>query len=76
RDILKWKEVPDNHPLQRIMCRPIAFRQYALITEHSDLTADDLKKYPLMQTDYAQDNEILWETYPIVCHKKLERVEV
>jgi len=76
RDILKWKEVPDNHPLQRIMCQPIAFRQYALITENSNLTADDLKKYPLMQTDYAQDNEILWETYPIVCHKKLDPSDI
>ena len=58
------------------MCKPIAFRQYALITENSDLTADDLKNYPLMQTDYAQDNEILWETYPIVCHKKLEPTDI
>lgn len=76
RDILKWKEVPDDHPLQRMMCQPIAFRQYALITENSDMTAGDLKEYPLMQTDFAQDNEILWETYPIVCHKELETSDI
>lgn len=76
RDILKWKEVPDNHPLQNIMCQPVVFRQYAVITEDLCLTADDLKEYPLMQTEYAQDNEILWETYPVVCHKKLETTDI
>lgn len=76
REILKWEEIPPNHPLQSIMCQPIAFRQYDIITDDPNMTADTLKKYPLLITKYAQDNEILFETYPIVCRKHLEPSDI
>lgn len=71
RQLLEWQEVPKEHPLQKIMCQPIAFRQYGIITDDPNMTAEQLREIPLLYTDYAQDNEILWETYPIVDHKQL-----
>ena len=76
RDILKWEEMPKEHPLQKIMCQPIAYRQYAVLTERANMTADELVQYPLLPTKYGQDNEILWETFPIVCHKELEKSDI
>ena len=40
------------------------------------MTAEELAKYPLLDMEIAQDNEILWETYPIVCRKKLAESDV
>lgn len=76
RQLLKWQEVPKEHPLQRIMCQPIAFRQYAIITDNPNMTAEQLSNIPLLYTDFAQDNEILWETYPIVAHKQLTESDI
>lgn len=76
RQLLKWQEVPKEHPLQNIMCQPIAFRQYAVITDDPNMTAEQLSQFPLLETDYAQDNEILWETYPIVAHKQLTESDI
>ena len=76
RQLLKWQEVPEEHPLQDIMCQPIAFRQYAIITDNPNMTTEQLSNIPLLNTDFAQDNEILWETYPIVAHKQLTESDI
>lgn len=56
------------------MTQPIIFRQYAIVTENGNMTADELENIPLMEMRIAQDNEILWETYPIVCSKSLRKM--
>ena len=76
RQLLKWQEVPEKHPLQRVMTQPIMYRQYAIITENADMTAEELEKIPLLPMQMAQDNEVLWETYPIVGNKKLEKSDI
>ena len=76
RQINKWQEVPSEHPLQRVMTQPIIYRQYAAVTKRDDLTAEELSKIPLLPMKIAQDNEILWETYPIVCSKKLDENDI
>lgn len=76
REILKWKEVPEDHPLQNVMTQPIIYRQYGIVTEDPDLTAAELSKIPLLEPQIAQDNEIIWGTYPIVCTKRLEESDI
>lgn len=71
RQIEKWHELPDSHPFRGMMSQPIAFRQYGIVTENPNMTPEELEKIPLSDVNFAQDNEILWETYPIVCSKKL-----
>ncbi len=76
RQLEKWSEIPTKHPMRKMMTQPIIFRQYALVTEKSDMTAEELRKIPLLPAEFAQDNEILWETYPIVCSKELEESDI
>lgn len=76
RDILKWNEIPENHPIRQVMCQPIMYRQYDIVTENKYLTADDLKNIPLRPMNIAQDNDIIWETYPIVDNKKLQESDI
>lgn len=76
RDVLKWDQVPKNHPIQNIMAQPIMFRQYQIITENRNMTPEELKDIPMYPMDMAQDNEILWNTYPITGHKKLEEKDI
>lgn len=76
RDILKWSEIPKNHPLQTVMCQPVMYRQYDIVTENRNLTVDDFKNIPLRPMNTAQDNYVLWETYPIIGNKKLEESDI
>ena len=76
RDMLKWKEIPDEHPLQACMAQPILYRQYDIVTENRNMTPDELRGIPLRPVDCAQDNEILWETYPIIGHIKLQESDI
>ncbi|MGN1417615.1 MAG: immunity 26/phosphotriesterase HocA family protein, partial [Oscillospiraceae bacterium] len=76
RQLEKWKELPEEHPMRSMMTQPIIFRQYAIVTENPDMTAEELSKVPLLDVEFAQDNEILWETYPIVCSKKPEEKDI
>ncbi len=76
RGILRWKVLPEEHPFHHAMTQPIIFRQYALITENGNMTAEELRQYPLLEAKYAQDNEIIWGTYPITDHKALEEADV
>lgn len=71
RDVLKWDKVPDGHPMKMIMAQPIMFRQYDIITTNPDLTPEDLENIPMYPMSMAQDNEILWGTYPVVGNKTL-----
>ncbi len=76
RDILRWKILPEEHPFHHAMTQPIIFRQYALITENGNMTTEELQQYPLLEAKYAQDNEIIWGTYPITDHKPLGEADV
>lgn len=76
RDILKWKEIPEEHPFHKVMTQPIIYRQYGIITDDPHMTAAMLSKVPLLDPKIAQDNEIIFGTYPIVCSKKLEESDI
>lgn len=76
RQIEKWKELPEKHPMRCAMCRPIIYRQYNIKTENPNMTAQELEKIPLLIPQTAQDNFVLWETYPIVCHKELKEEDI
>lgn len=76
RDMLKWKEMPDGHPLHSCMAQPILYRQYNIVTENKDMTPEDLKEVPLHPLDCAQDNEIFWETYPIIGYTRLQESDI
>lgn len=76
RQIEKWQELPAGHPMRKMMAQPIICRQYAIITENPHMTADELREIPLLDMQFAQDNEIFWGTYPIVCSKKLEENDI
>ncbi|MGN1417232.1 MAG: immunity 26/phosphotriesterase HocA family protein, partial [Oscillospiraceae bacterium] len=76
REILKWKEVPDEHPLRGVMCQPIIYRQYRIRTTDPQISAEELSKHELLPMKIAQDNFILWETYPITAHKELEENDI
>lgn len=76
RDMLKWKEIPDGHPLGACMAQPILYRQYDIVTENGNLTPDELRGVPLRLVDCAQDNEIFWETYPIIGYTKLQESDI
>lgn len=76
RDILKWKEIPEEHPFHKVMTQPIIYRQYGIITDDPHMTAAMLSTVPLLDPRIAQDNEIIFGTYPIVCSKKLEESDI
>lgn len=76
RDVLKWDRVPADHPMRPMMAQPILFRQYRIVTENGDMTPEDLADVEMFPMELAQDNEILWETYPIVGHKRLEENDI
>lgn len=72
RDVIKWDKVPSNHPIRSMMAQPIIFRQYNIVTENKNMTPEDLENTSMYPMDMAQDNEILWGTYPIIGRKKLK----
>ena len=76
REMLKWKEIPEDHPLQNAMAQPIMFRQYDIFTENGNMAPEDFHDVPLMEMDVCQDNFILWETYPIIGYKKLVESDI
>lgn len=76
RDMHKWKELPDEHPLQFCMAQPILYRQYDIVTENGNMTPDELRGVPLRLLECAQDNEIFWETYPIIGYTKLQESDI
>lgn len=76
RQLEKWTEIPADHPIRHTMTQPIIYRQYGIITPNANMTANELTKYPLLNMEIAQDNEILWETYPIVYRKELTESDV
>ncbi|WP_455717354.1 immunity 26/phosphotriesterase HocA family protein [Anaerosporobacter sp.] len=76
RDVLKWDKVPSKHPMQSIMAQPIIFRQYNIVTENKNMTPEDLENISMYPMDMAQDNEILWGTYPIIGRKKLTEKDI
>ncbi|MBQ4522006.1 MAG: immunity 26/phosphotriesterase HocA family protein [Lachnospiraceae bacterium] len=71
RDVIQWDKVPSEHPMQMMMAQPIMFRQYDIVTTNPDMSPEDLEAVPMYPMDMAQDNEILWGTYPVVGHKTL-----
>lgn len=76
RDVLKWDRVPVDHPMHPMMAQPILFRQYRIVTENGNMTPKDLADVEMYPMELAQDNEILWETYPIMGHKRLEESDI
>ncbi len=76
RQIEKWPEISDKHPIRNLMTQPIIYRQYAIVTDKADMTVEELKDIPLLDAKISQDNEIIWEKYPIVCSKKLEESDI
>lgn len=76
RQLEKWPEIPKGHPIQCTMSQPLLIRQYDIFTTNPHMTAEELSLIPLMHMHLAQDNEILWETYPIVCHKDLAEEDI
>lgn len=47
REILKWQEVPENHPLHRCMTQPVVFRQYDIVTENKKYDNRRIGKYTI-----------------------------
>lgn len=76
RQLEKWQELPESHPMRKMMTQPIIFRQYAIVTENPNMTAEELREIPLLDPQFSQNNEILWATYPIVCSKRLEERDI
>lgn len=76
RQLEKWPEIPKGHPILLTMSQPLLIRQYDIITENPNMTAEELSTVSLMNLQIAQDNEIIWETYPIVCHKELSEEDI
>ncbi len=76
RELEKWDEIPPQHPIRSMMAQPIVYRQYAIVTDNPCMTADVLSQIPLLEMEIAQDNEILWNTYPIICRKKLTASDI
>lgn len=40
------------------------------------MTIEELENIPLHSVTIAQDNDILWETYPIIGYKKLKETDI
>ncbi len=76
RQLETWPELPKGHPMRLVMTQPLMIRQYGLVTPNPQMTAEELKDIPLLDMQLAQDNEIRWATYPVVCHKKLAEDDI
>ncbi|HHV28079.1 immunity 26/phosphotriesterase HocA family protein [Acetivibrio mesophilus] len=76
RQLEKWDEIPKEHVFRRQMTQPIIFRMYDIVTEDGNLKKEDLQNIELLPLDIAQDNEIIWGTYPIIDTKTLEEKDI
>ncbi len=76
RQIEKWPELSPEHPFRHVMSQPILYRQYGIITENPDMTVEELQQIPLLDVKVAQDNDILWNTHPIVASKELVESDI
>lgn len=76
RELEKWDEIPKDHVFRKQMTQPIIYRMYDIVTENDDLKKEDLQNIELLPLDMAQDNEIIWGTYPIIDTKTLEKKDI
>ncbi len=76
KDIWKCPGIPDGHPIYHQMTKPIAYRQYAVLTDNANMTPEELETYPLLMAEVTMDNWVYWATYPIVAHKTLSLSDV
>lgn len=76
RELEKWEEIPKDHVFRGQMTQPIIYRMYDIVTENGNMKKEDLQDIELLPLDIAQDNEIIWGTYPIVDTKILEEKDI
>lgn len=76
REVIKWERIPNSHPMHSMMAQPIMFRQYQIVTENKNMTPEELQDIPMYPMDLAQDNEVLWNTYPVIGWKRLEEKDI
>lgn len=76
RQLEKWDEIPKEHIFRKQMTQPIIYRMYDIVTEDGNLKKEDLQDIELLPLDIAQDNEIIWGTYPIIDTKILEQKDI
>lgn len=71
KEILKWKELPENHSLRKLMMVPIMVRFYDVCTKDENLSVEELSELPLGRVEICGDNDIIWGTHKIIGHKEL-----
>ncbi len=76
KEILKWKELPENHSLRTLMMVPIMVRCYDICTTNANLSVEELSDVPLGRVDICGDNDIIWGTHEIVGHKELQEEDI
>ncbi len=76
REVIKWEKIPESHPMHGMMAQPILFRQYQIVTENKNMAPKELENIPMYPMDMAQDNEVLWNTYPIIGRKRLAEKDI
>lgn len=76
REVIKWDRIPKSHPMHGMMAQPILFRQYQIVTENKNMTPEELEDIPMYPMGMAQDNEVLWGTYPIIGRKRLAEKDI
>lgn len=76
REIQKWKELPSQHSLRKLMTVPIMVRYYDICTTDANLSVEELAQIPLGRIDICSDTDILWGTHSVVGHKELQEDDI
>ena len=69
-------ELPEEHSYRHRMGVPLLVRPYHLLTEDRDMTPDRLQGLPMGRAQIVMDNDIIWGTHPVVCHRPIEAAEL
>lgn len=76
KEILKWKELPENHSLRKLMMVPIMVRFYDVCTTDDNLSVEELAELPLGRVEICGDNDLIWGTHKIIGHKELQKEDI
>ena len=76
KEVLKWKELPENHSLRKLMMVPIMVRFYDVCTTDDNFSVEKLSELSLGRVEICGDNDIIWGTHKIIGHKELQKEDI
>ncbi len=76
RNVEKWDELPQKHSFRSLMDQPLMIRLYELVTERTDMTVEELGRYPLGRLKLCADGDLHYCKHDTIGNKKLETDDI